>query len=217
VVSGIGILISARTTRAIHGERLTFDREQSERRVSAEIALAERKVALDRALAAWKRRTEFAEEVLADFYRAHDIIKAVRSPGSFGNEGSTRQKADWESEDDTRVLNGYFVAIERLNNRGEFFAQLHARRYRFVALFGLDAGKPYDDLFSVRSEIISAVQMLVMTHRDRDQGSLPADRRKWRGVVWEGSNPEDPIPAGLNRIVKTIENICQPVIQDLAI
>jgi hypothetical protein len=56
IVSAIGILISARTSRAIHGERLAFDREQSERRISAEIALAEKKVTLDRALAAWRRR-----------------------------------------------------------------------------------------------------------------------------------------------------------------
>jgi hypothetical protein len=69
LVPGLGFLISARTTRAVHAERLAFEAEQFERRVSAEIALAEKKVTLDRALAAWKRRTELAEEVLTDFYK----------------------------------------------------------------------------------------------------------------------------------------------------
>ena len=45
-----------------------------------------------------KRKVERAEDVLADFYQARDIINAARSPGSFGYEGATREKADWELE-----------------------------------------------------------------------------------------------------------------------
>jgi hypothetical protein len=67
-------------------------------------------------------------------------------------------------------LNGYFAAAERLNNRSEFFAQLHARRYRFVAYFGRDAAKPYDDLHKIYADILVAVRMLLDTHRQRDMG-----------------------------------------------
>jgi hypothetical protein len=70
-----------------------------------------------------KRRTEFAEVVLADFYQAQRIIDEARSPGSMGNEGSTRPKVAGETEDEERTLNAYFVTAERLNNRREFFAQ----------------------------------------------------------------------------------------------
>jgi hypothetical protein len=48
----------------MHRERLDLDRNLADRRANADIALAERKVALDRALEAWKRRTEFAEAQL---------------------------------------------------------------------------------------------------------------------------------------------------------
>jgi len=167
-----------------------------------------------RAEAIGKRKAELAEEVLADFYQARDIIQAARSPGSFGSEGSTRAKADWESEDDTRTLNAYFATVERLNNQRQFFAQLHARRYRFIALFGLSAGEPYDDLFRIRSGIISAVQMLIMTHQNRDQGSLPTNRLEWQGIIWEGINKPDPIPPHLDRIVAAIEDTCRPAIQE---
>ncbi len=51
-----------------------------------------------------KRKAELAQEVLADFYQARDIIDVARSPGGFGHEGDTRQKDDWESADDTRIL-----------------------------------------------------------------------------------------------------------------
>jgi hypothetical protein len=70
-----------------------------------------------------KRRLELAEEVLGDFYQAREVIQAVRSPASFGREGSTRQKAEWETENDTGNLNAYFAAIERLNNHSDFFCR----------------------------------------------------------------------------------------------
>jgi hypothetical protein len=100
LVSGIGILLSTRTARAIHTEKLAFDREQAERKMTADIELGERKLTADIALAArkfeydrdldaWKRRTSLAEEVLADFYQAKDIIDAARSPGSLGGESDT--------------------------------------------------------------------------------------------------------------------------------
>jgi hypothetical protein len=98
----------------------------------------------------------------------------------------------------------------------ELFAQLHARRYRFIAHFGLEAAKPYDDLFKIRSEVISAVQMLLMTHRNREQGSLPNDRREWQEVIWAGRNKADPTPGRLDNIVKMIEATCRPAIQENA-
>ena len=163
-----------------------------------------------------KRKAELAEEVLADFYQARDIMNAARSPGSFGYESATRPKEDWESEDDTRSLNAYFATIERLNNKREFFAQLHARRYRFIAHFGLDAAKPYDALFDIRDEVVSAVQMLIMTYRERDQGCLPSERRGWQAVIWEGRNEANLISGKLDRIVESMENICRPAIQEAA-
>jgi hypothetical protein len=216
LVSGIGILISVRTTRAIHGERLAFDREQSERRVSAEIALAERKVTLDRGLAAWRRRTEFAEEVLADFYKARDIIEAARSPGGFGDEGNTRQKETWETEDDTRMLNAYFRTVERLSSQADFFSHFLARQHRFTALFGRDDGKPFLDLWQIRGEVLIAVRMLISSHRQGDYGSLPQAREMWRTSIGWGMPDKDTIPGRLDRIVEAIENICRPVIQDVA-
>jgi hypothetical protein len=86
----------------MHRERLDLDRELAERRASADIALAERKVSLDHALEAWKRRTEFAEAVLADFYQAKQIIEEARSPGVMGDEGSKRPKLPGETEEEAR-------------------------------------------------------------------------------------------------------------------
>lgn len=159
-----------------------------------------------------KRRAELAEEVLADFYQARDIINAARSPGSFSHEGATRQKANWESEDDTRTLNAYFAAAERLNKKVDFFAQLHARRYRFIAHFGVGAGKSYDQLHAIYAEIVVAVRMLVETYQHRDLGSLPENRKAWLMTIgWEPD--KDKIPSRLDSIIDDIETVCRPAIE----
>jgi hypothetical protein len=209
LVSGIGILISARTTRAIHTEKLTFDREQAERRIDAEIALAEKKVDLERAFEAWKRQTEFAEQIIADFYEARDIINAARMPGSFGDEGSTRQKEDWETEHDTSRLNSYYVPAERLFDKSEFFSNLHARRNRFLAMFGQESAKPFDDIYKIRGEVLIAVRMLISTHRNCDQGTLPATRREWEAVMGWVDPETDGIPRRLDQAVEAIEKTCR--------
>jgi hypothetical protein len=161
-----------------------------------------------RGLNAWrseavgKRKMELAEEVLADFYQAREIIDGARIPVSFGGEGSTRQKTDWETEDDTRTLNAYFVPAERLAKNGEFFSQLMAHRYRFLAVFGQQAAKPYDELFNIRRDILLAVRMLYMTHQQRREGDLQQNRRKWEETIGFALSEEDPISRRLASAVE---------------
>jgi hypothetical protein len=220
VISIVGLIVSNRTARAIHTEKLasdrdlaerkfTFDKDLAERKAAADTALAEKKLAFDRAFAAWKRKTELAEQVLADFYEARDIIAAARSPGGFGDEGGTRHKEEWETADDTRVLNSYYRTAERLHIKSDFFSQLWARRNRFIALFPSEAAKLYDDLFDVRNEIFRAVHMLMGTHRQPERAQ--EDRKAWETTM--GWSPDDPITTRLNEIIEGMDKLCRPVIQ----
>ena len=215
IVSGIGVWISSRTTRTIHSEKLAFDREQAERRTSAEIALAERKVSLDRAFEGWRRRAEFAEEVLADFYEARDVINSVRSPATFEGEGGTRKKYDWETDADTNTLNMYFATIERLQKRADLFSQLYSRRYRFIAYFGQKSSKPYDDIHKIYVDILISATMLLQTHQERTLGTLPQSREGWQKVIWDHGDG-DSIRLRLEHVMEAIEVICGPAIRDIA-
>jgi len=107
IVTVVGLIVSTRTARALHTEKLAFDREQAtqklafderlaERKVNADITLAEKKVALDASLADRKRRQDLAEEVLSSFYQMKDIIRAIRSPMSYEGEGKDRPKVEGE-------------------------------------------------------------------------------------------------------------------------
>ena len=131
------------------------------------------------------------------------------------DEGGTRQKESWETDSDTRLRNSYFQTLERLDKKTEFFAQLLARRYRFIAIFGLEAAKPYDDIWRVRGEIIVAVQMLLQTHRQRELGSLPQDRKTWETTMGWVHTAQDPMEVRLNQIIEEIEQTCRPAIQEV--
>jgi hypothetical protein len=102
--------------------------------------------------------------------------------------------------------------MERLNRKADFFAKFHARRYRFIAGLGREAAQPYDDLFELRSDIITAVDMLIITHRDKKTDSLAKDRQEWQRTIW-GGRRDDPVSRKLDSIVVAIEKTCRPVIQ----
>jgi hypothetical protein len=180
------------------------------------VAIAARGLHKWRAETIGKRKAELAEEVVADFYEARDILNAARSPGSLGHEGTTREKAAWETEQDTRILNAYFTTAERLFNKEEFFAQFYARRYRFAAHFGVEAAKPYDDLHKIYAHVVVAVRMLIGTYRQRSEGSLPENRRRWEESIGWAVTEDDKIPSRLDAIVEDIEKICRPAIQEAA-
>jgi hypothetical protein len=158
-----------------------------------------------------KRKAELAEEVLAAFYEARDIINAARSPAIYVGEGKTRERNGAETEQESRQLDIYFATIERLNNRREFFSQIHAQRYRAQAIFGIDSATPFETLFRIRTEIAVAADMLMTYHKAGDVGSLPDNRRDWRATIAQ-SLENDPIAARLDKMVAHIEAICRSAI-----
>ena len=71
------------TAKAMHREKLAFDQKLAERKFEFDKELAERRFKYDRDLHDHKRRIELAEEVLADFYEAREIILKACSPEAY--------------------------------------------------------------------------------------------------------------------------------------
>ena len=116
----IAAAISAFVVWSTSSRRFRVDRELAERRITADIALAERrfgyerdlaerKFAYDREFNDHKRRVELAEEVLTSFLKMRDIMREVRSPAAFGNEGGDRVAWEGETDQQAKVRHGYFV------------------------------------------------------------------------------------------------------------
>jgi hypothetical protein len=223
LVSGIGIYISARTTRAIHSEKLAFDREQGERRAAAElslaerkstadIALAEKKLAFDKALGIWRRRYELAEQVLSTSYEARDVFMWVRSPAGFTGEGETRKAGENEGDKLRERRDSYFVPVERLTREKKIFSTIQALRYAVAAHFGADAVKPLSAITEVYHAIPTAAEILIqLTHDDDDHRSVIQNMAPLLETLGRKSRP-DATDKKIADAIEQIEAFCRPVL-----
>ena len=71
-----------------------------------------------------KRKIEIAEDTLMLFYQARDAIREIRNPFGRSGEGSSRQKADNETERETELLDRAYVVYERYQKHEELFNKL---------------------------------------------------------------------------------------------
>ena len=163
-----------------------------------------------------KRRAELAEDILAGFYQAQDIIDHARSPMGYATEGLTRQRADGETENESRILDSYFRTTERLTRDSEFWGQLHSKRYRFLALFGREHNETYNGIFRIKNEIIMAVRMLITMHRERRAPNVTALQPTWEMTIGWGLPEEDTLKRRIDALIEAMEAICRPAIQETA-
>jgi hypothetical protein len=165
---------------------------------------------------AGKRRMELAEEVLALFYQARDVIRQIRNPFGFAGEGETRKADANESREVKRALDNAYVVIERYNKHSELFSRLHAIRYRFMAQVGTNESKPFDDLNGILNDIFLAARRLGRywtrdEHWFKSQGDTARhekDIQEAEAIFWSGYTP-DPIEQRLEHSIGDIERTCK--------
>jgi hypothetical protein len=236
LVAAIGILISARTARRIHAEKLTFDSKQAERKFDFDKELAEKKFSYDRELAKQKqsdelqlaerkfdyerdlhdhkRRVELAEEVLADFHRFADVIWAIRVPGGLESESADRGRAEDETPADASKLDAYYVPIARIAAQSDFFSSLKAKRYRSRALLGERIDRAFAALEDAISEVrFAAVSLSNMVKRGGAAFQLHPDVvEKYEATIFLIRPSDDPIEPIVKRAVEIAESVCRPIL-----
>jgi hypothetical protein len=204
LVSGLGNFI-------LHQQRLKFEERLAERKFEFDTKLAERKFELDRNLSDWKRRSEFAETALAEFYDAQARMRSIRSPMSFGVENDDRPGRDQEREQLRQQRDSYYPIIRRLNTNSEFFNSFYAKRYRAIALFGAHAEAPFVTIWQILNSISIAASMLLQDHEyDRPD---PAFQERMRERIWEGLTDPDGIATQVQEAIQAAEELFRPVIE----
>ena len=167
-----------------------------------------------------KRQADLAEEVLCLFYEAQDAVQHVRSPYSFGGEGSSRNAGENETPEQKDAFDKAFIVFERFTSHQELFNKIHSIRYRFMTQFGLEAAKPFEDLRIITNEIQVSARMLAQlwANQDRDFRTESQDQdhfnqiKKHQAIFWEGPEAMDPINPRLKRCVTEIENTCRNIL-----
>jgi hypothetical protein len=168
-----------------------------------------------------KRRLELAEEVLALFYEARDVISYIRSPFSVSGEGSTRKVDPKESPEEKEINDRAYIVFERYNKRQDLFNKLYSMRYRYMARFGKDSAKPFDGLRKIINEIFASAQMLSFYWKEQGRRTWAnkeefekhlKEMHKHESVFWEMSPDKDPILPRVNAVISDIESQALKVI-----
>ncbi|MGF0540737.1 hypothetical protein ACQQ2Q_22325 [Agrobacterium sp. ES01] len=169
-------------------------------------------------LTAWRtemvgrRRMELAEEVLADFYEARDVLRWVRSPMAYSHESETRPGRDVDPEDLRGHRDTFYVPLKRLSDNAEFFSRIRARRYRVIAAFGVEAAKPYDVIHEINNRIAVSARMLMQLDPRNTNDRNVSRQERLEADVWEGLEENDQIGNRINETLKTVEDRFRPEI-----
>ena len=168
-----------------------------------------------------KRRIELAESILALFYEAEDAIREIRNPSLSVGEGSTRQRAVGEREEESQILDKAHVVFERYQKREKLFAQLRSMRYRCMAAFGSSVAEPFNELSTILNEIFVAAHMLG-THYWPRQGRVAMDdaqfekhleqMQKHEAVFWFMGEEQDQISPRVRSAVEKMEEITRKAV-----
>jgi len=169
-----------------------------------------------------KKQAELAEEALCLFYEAQDDIRHIRSPFAGGHEGKTRKVNDSETPEQKEAYDKAYVLIERYKTYIRLFNKLHAMRYRFMAQFGIDAGKPFEDFRKILNEITTSADILPQLWAEnnnhyRNENQEKEHREfvnKLENVFWEQLPKNDTIKPRVKKCIEDIEAICRPIIDN---
>jgi hypothetical protein len=165
-----------------------------------------------------KRRIELIGNVLALFYEAQDAIREIRNPFGFVGEGKTRKRSDYESEEEAKILDSGYVVFERYRKREKLFAEIRSMKYRVMATFGSNAGKPFDELNMIMNEIFSAAEILGSYYWKR-QGRVRMSEEefkkhleemyKYEAVFWFKGDENDEITPRVQHTIEKLEAIAR--------
>lgn len=168
-----------------------------------------------------KRRIELAEDVLALFYQARDVVASIRSPFGYGGEGASRKPGPKERPEHKDALDQAYVLIERYNKHVELFSKIHALRYRFMALVGPSEAAPFDKLNVIVNELlISAQTMARLTTLPEWSYRTPESEEKYgtqlaevHRIYYGTGGDDDPIAPRVDKAVAEIEQTCRRIIE----
>ena len=172
-----------------------------------------------------KRQIELAEQVLAKFFEIRDAITFIRNPFSDKGEGSTRQRGDHETPEQTQLLDRGYIVIERYGQKEAAFAEFNTLKYRFMASFGVQTEEIFTETNLMMNSIFTSARMLAH-HYWQHQGRVQMEGDEFQrhldemhrheGIFWDIGSETDEIRTKLNYIQVKLDAAVKPCFQESA-
>ena len=169
-----------------------------------------------------KRKIELAEEVLAKFFEVCDAISLIRNPFSNNTEGTTRERREGETQEESEFLDRGFVVSERFHKREQCFVEFRTLKYRFMASFGHDTGRAFDEVVRIVNSIFVSSRML-STYYWKRQGRVAmtgeefekhlAEMHRHEARFWEIS-ADDELNKELQEVQRLLETVTAPCFKE---
>ena len=174
-------------------------------------------------ISAWKREfkgkrdMELAEDVLCLFYRAERAIVVIRFRIYDLALGRSREPEKDETPEQKEARDRAYVVFRKIKDHADIFDELHTLRFRFMARFGKDKAKPFDELRSIVEEIwVSAQELAELWERQFEEKKLSDEDQKlmkeFQGVI-RYSGGKDQVMPRVHNIMQDVEKICRPIIE----
>lgn len=151
-----------------------------------------------------RRKAELAEEVLAQFYRARDVLIWARLP-------DRPLELVPQGDDRERRHQSHASPIERLTQESALFSELQASRYRFMAYFGEDSAHPFEEMRAIHGEVMSSAESLI---RDPNELAPDTERDRWEDAIGWVDDGDDALARRLAATIAAVEYVCRPLIAD---
>jgi len=165
----------------------------------------------------WKRKHELAEEVLAKFYEAHQNLRIIRGPFIYIEEGKSRKKSVNETEEETKIYDNAYVIQERFEKNKESFERLQVLKFRFIAIFGKEHEKVFNDLIIIVNKILFATNEIARIQLGQYGELSPSEKgkeiREHMKIIYSAPRPEnDPIEIEFQKIIEYIDKVCRKIL-----
>jgi hypothetical protein len=159
-----------------------------------------------------RRQFEVAEDVLATFYTMQDVIYQVRAPLVLAAEMQTE-----EGLDDRIATDADYAPLRRLSRHQQTISEFRSKRPVFAAIFGKEKTEPFQEIERILIEIKTAVEARLEGKRaglpNRGDADYEFYREMSRIIFRFPGKDKDPITPRVEGAVKSVEEICEPVIR----
>lgn len=170
----------------------------------------------------WKRKYELAEEVLSCFYDVSERFETIRNPAGYVGEGRTRKRNENESNEESEIFDNAYVVIERFEKENAPFIKLKSLKYRFMVLYGREAGEPFDEIVRLTNRLFLASHRLGTRYwKDQGRRNFTDEQfekhlegmRQQEEIFWSNLGERDEFKESVNETISKIEFICQKIIE----
>jgi hypothetical protein len=157
-----------------------------------------------------QRKIDLASEALSLAYESKAVFENIRSRVFYQGEGAETPLVPGQSDKDRNdPRRPYCAVLDRIQANHDYFARVWKLEPKFIAIFGEEASKSFEQFRRARRDIEVAASFMVTDWRFDDRAD-PKELKQQRDIIF--GTGSDPVTEKLENFRRHIDELCRPVI-----